>query len=71
MGEKQQELSDEDKKILEEHHKNAGNPDHPANKDHPKHHEWLKTIPKRLGGAMVMGAGFTAGSDAVNGMLGR
>ena len=52
----QQELSDEDKKILAEHHKNAANPDHPAHKDHPKHHEFLKSIPKKLGGAAIFGA---------------
>lgn len=68
MLDKQQQLSDEDKKLLEEAHKNRDNPEHPAHKDHPKvpskyvaalemkltilkHGEFLKSIPKRLGGA--------------------
>lgn len=32
----QQTLSAEDRKILEDAHRNLNNPDHPANKDHPK-----------------------------------
>nr|POE52144.1 hypothetical protein CFP56_52525 [Quercus suber] len=56
-------LSPEDKKILEEAHKNRDNPEHPAHKDHPKHGEFLKSIPSRLGGAAIFGAGATAGSD--------
>lgn len=32
----QQELSPEDKKILDDAHKNRDNPEHPAHKDHPK-----------------------------------
>jgi len=64
-------LSDEDKRILEEHHKNAGDPEHPAHKDHPKHGEFLKSVPKRFGGAAIFGAGATAGADAVKGALGQ
>lgn len=32
----QQQLSDEDKKILADAHANRDNPEHPAHKDHPK-----------------------------------
>ncbi|KAK4496846.1 hypothetical protein PRZ48_011295 [Zasmidium cellare] len=67
----QQELSPEDKKILEDAHKNRDNPEHPAHKDHPKHGQFLKSIPERLGGAAIFGAGATAGSDLVNGLIGK
>lgn len=36
-----------------------------------KHGEFLKSIPKRLGGAAIFGAGATAGADAVNSALGH
>ncbi|KAK4941403.1 hypothetical protein LTR10_018672 [Elasticomyces elasticus] len=62
-----QPLSEEDKKILAEHHKNSQDPSHEAHPDHPK---FLKSIPKRLGGAAIFGAGATAGADAVNGAIG-
>ncbi|RMY75700.1 hypothetical protein D0864_09789 [Hortaea werneckii] len=45
------------------------NPNHPAHKDHPKHHEFLKSIPQRLGGAAIFGAGATAGADLVNSII--
>ncbi|KAK5113161.1 hypothetical protein LTR85_010979 [Meristemomyces frigidus] len=64
-------LSDEDQKLLAEAHKNKENPDHPAHKDHPKHGEWLKNVPKQLGGAAIFGAGATAGSDAVKSLIGQ
>ncbi|KAL6244130.1 hypothetical protein RBB50_009000 [Rhinocladiella similis] len=66
-----QPLSEEDKKILEEHHRNSKNPEHPAHPEHPHHGEFLKSIPKRLGGAAIFGAGATAGADAVKGVLGQ
>ncbi|KIV83132.1 hypothetical protein PV11_05185 [Exophiala sideris] len=65
-----QPLSEEDKKILAEHHKNSQDPNNEAHPDHPKHGQFLKSIPKRLGGAAIFGAGATAGADAVNGALG-
>ncbi|RMZ10160.1 hypothetical protein D0860_03950 [Hortaea werneckii] len=49
--------------------KNFDNPNHPAHKDHPKHHEFLKSIPQRLGGAAIFGAGATAGADLVNSII--
>jgi len=71
MPDQPQQLSEEDKRILEEHHKNSKNADHPAHPDHPKHGEFLKSIPKRLGGAAIFGAGATAGADAVKSALGQ
>ncbi|KAI7480750.1 hypothetical protein KC351_g6784 [Hortaea werneckii] len=65
----EQELSEEDKKILKEAHENKDNPNHPAHKDHPKHHEFLKSIPQRLGRAAIFGAGATAGADLVNSII--
>ncbi|RMX76794.1 hypothetical protein D0869_10402 [Hortaea werneckii] len=65
----EKELSEEDKKILKEAHENKDNPDHPAHKDHPKHHEFLKSIPQRLGGAAIFGAGATAGADLVSSVI--
>ncbi|KAI5365057.1 hypothetical protein Slin15195_G045950 [Septoria linicola] len=71
MPEGQQQLSEEDRKILEEAHRNKDNPEHPAHKDHPKHHEFLKKLASKFGNAAVFGAGATAGSDMINGLLGR
>ncbi|KAK5443493.1 hypothetical protein LTS15_010638 [Exophiala xenobiotica] len=63
-------LSDEDKKILEEHHRKSKNPENP---EHPrydmKHHEFLKGLVSRFGNAAVFGAGATAGSDMINGLF--
>ncbi|QIW95701.1 hypothetical protein AMS68_001219 [Peltaster fructicola] len=64
-----QQLSPEDQKILADAHANRDNPEHPAHKDHPKHHDFLKSIPSRLGGAAIFGAGATAGGDLVNGLI--
>jgi len=95
--EKQQQLSDDDKKILEDAHKNKENPDHPAHPDNPEvrtlplpkagpiriantvnslqqHGKFMKGVggvANKLGGAAIFGAGATAGSDAVNGLLGK
>ncbi len=92
MQKQAEQLSEEDKKILEEAHKNRDNPKHPAHKDHPEvsretnmrihallqssdpllqHGQFLKSIPKRLGGAAIFGAGATAGADAVNSVIGN
>ncbi|KAL9530679.1 hypothetical protein SMMN14_05906 [Sphaerulina musiva] len=70
-GGEQQTLSAEDRKILEDAHRNLNNPDHPANKDHPKHHEFLKKLGNKFGNAAVFGAGATFGSDMINSLLGR
>ena len=81
----QQNLSEEDKKILDDAHKNRDNPDHPAHKDHPEvgiptqmtiiadlsqHGKFLKSVPKRLGGAAIFGAGASAGSAAFHSVAG-
>ena len=66
----QQDLSEEDKKILEDAHKNRENPDHPAHKDYPEYGKFLKSVPKRLGGAAIFGAGASAGSAAFHSVAG-
>ncbi|KAF2490111.1 hypothetical protein BU16DRAFT_567205 [Lophium mytilinum] len=54
-----------------EDQKNAQDPNHPAHPEHPKHGEFLKSLPKKLGGAAVFGAGATMGGDAVKAALGQ
>ncbi|KAK3680327.1 hypothetical protein LTR37_021326 [Vermiconidia calcicola] len=63
-------LSEEDKKILEDAHTNRNNPEHPAHEKHPEHAKILKSIPKRLGGAAIFGAGATVGGQAVHALGG-
>jgi len=69
MADKYEHLIDEDKKILEEHHRKSKNPENPEHPSHPKHHEFLKGLVQRFGNAAVFGAGATAGSDVINGLF--
>ncbi|KAK3058867.1 hypothetical protein LTR09_000432 [Extremus antarcticus] len=64
-------LSEEDKQILRDAHKNHDNPDHPAHPKHPEHHSFLRSIPQRLGGAAIFGAGATVGSHVINSLMGH
>ncbi|KAI1612896.1 hypothetical protein EDD37DRAFT_648415 [Exophiala viscosa] len=64
-------LSAEDKKILEDAHRNASNPQHPANPEHAHHGEFAKKLFSKFGNAAVWGAGATFGADTVNSLLGR
>jgi hypothetical protein len=46
--------------------KQAQDPGHPANPNHPKHHEWASKLAHKFGNAAVYGAGATFGADLVN-----